>query len=128
VTKTVPYLSLFRYAQTPDKCMIVAGVICAVAHGVLTPMSAIIFGNVIDSFSSMPLEHMLPGQFQPNCASIHYNRAFHASLRAFFPAATPTVGGDLDPLVQKVSDGAIWFLYLGIVAAFTSYFQVRICK
>jgi hypothetical protein len=125
----MPYLSLFRYAQTPDKCMILAGVICAVAHGVLTPMSAIIFGNVIDSFSSMPLEHMLPGQFQRMAQNLSITIcAFYGSLKSFSPAATPTGGGDLDPLVQKVSDGAIWFLYLGIVAAFTSYFQVRICK
>ena len=50
--KKVSYFKLFRYADWIDIILMLIGSICAMGHGVLMPMFAIIFGNVINAFAS----------------------------------------------------------------------------
>lgn len=50
----VPFLKLFRFTTPTERIMMALGSFCAILHGALLPVWTIVFGDVIDSFSSTP--------------------------------------------------------------------------
>lgn len=51
-TQPVTFWSLFRYASVCDWLLIVFGLLCSAAVGVVQPLFAILFGSLLDSFGS----------------------------------------------------------------------------
>uniref|UniRef100_A0ACD5VYG5 Uncharacterized protein n=1 Tax=Avena sativa TaxID=4498 RepID=A0ACD5VYG5_AVESA len=49
-TKKVPLFGMFRYADSIDMLLMVAGTAGAMANGLAEPLMAVLFGNVINSF------------------------------------------------------------------------------
>eukprot|EP00727_Mastigamoeba_balamuthi_P010793 m51a1_g6336 putative multidrug resistance protein 1-like (1332) ;mRNA; f:21432-26198 len=49
--KTVGMIQMFRFATKFDVCLILFGIVCATANGVLNPLYTILLGNMIDSFA-----------------------------------------------------------------------------
>ena len=50
--ETVPYLRLFRFADTREKILIAVGILAAVVGGCSMPVMIILFGNLADAFVS----------------------------------------------------------------------------
>jgi ATP-binding cassette, subfamily B (MDR/TAP), member 1 len=50
--KNLSYFSLYRYSDRLDLSVVALGVVMSVAHGVLTPLFAVIFGQFIDAFTN----------------------------------------------------------------------------
>ncbi|XP_050374961.1 ABC transporter B family member 11-like [Argentina anserina] len=50
-TKTVPLYKLFSFADSIDYLLMIVGTISAIGNGLCMPMLAIIFGDLIDSFT-----------------------------------------------------------------------------
>eukprot|EP01132_Coremiostelium_polycephalum_P002116 gene2116-2605_t len=48
---SVPFLSLFRFADRIDRTLMFFGTIAAIANGAAMPMVSIIFGDIIDAFN-----------------------------------------------------------------------------
>jgi len=45
----VSFLTLFRYASALDRALLAAGTLAAIAHGVMMPLFAVFFGDLIDA-------------------------------------------------------------------------------
>ncbi|KAL4117729.1 hypothetical protein PRIC2_011715 [Phytophthora ramorum] len=50
------FTHLYRFATPLDKLLLVVGVITAGANGALFPLMAIVFGNVLTGFTSIPVD------------------------------------------------------------------------
>ena len=50
--ESVPYLRLFRFADTREKILIAVGILAAVVGGCSMPVMIILFGNLADAFVS----------------------------------------------------------------------------
>ncbi|GAB9476612.1 Multidrug resistance protein abc superfamily, partial [Globisporangium polare] len=58
--KSFNFTQLYRYATGYDKFLLSLGVLMAACNGALFPMMAIVFGNVLNGFSSIPIDqHMI---------------------------------------------------------------------
>jgi ATP-binding cassette subfamily B (MDR/TAP) protein 1 len=53
----VPFFSLFRYADTTDKIVMIIGAIAAVINGAVLPAFSILLGVLMDSFSPSNIEN-----------------------------------------------------------------------
>ncbi|CDP19828.1 unnamed protein product [Coffea canephora] len=50
--------TLFQFADGVDKFLMVFGSICAIANGLAQPVMALLFGGVVDTFSTADYQHM----------------------------------------------------------------------
>lgn len=55
----VPYKELYRYATTPDKVLIIVGIISSLGNGVTMPLFSVIFGGMTDAFSGDDVDEMV---------------------------------------------------------------------
>ena len=55
---SLSFFKLFKYSTTPEKLSLLIGVLAAIVQGVLLPLFTIIFGSVIDAFSSASVEEV----------------------------------------------------------------------
>ncbi|KAF1315572.1 Multidrug resistance protein abc superfamily, partial [Globisporangium splendens] len=55
--KSFKFSQLYRYATLWDKVLITVGVVMAIANGALFPLMAVVFGNVLGGFSTIPIDH-----------------------------------------------------------------------
>lgn len=58
-TQGVPIYELLEYADILDIFLMTVGSICAMANGVSQPIMALLFGNVVDTFSTTDHSHMV---------------------------------------------------------------------
>ncbi|KAK9373315.1 P-loop containing nucleoside triphosphate hydrolase protein [Lipomyces chichibuensis] len=133
IEKSASFLSLFRYADSFDKLLLVLGGLAALAEGCMRPLMTIVFGQVTDLFSNytryIPYEDFYSPGF--NYTESHYNGTY--GYNETYYSQTMYNGTEsynymneyIDPnyFQREVNRLAVYFVIIGIADVALSYFS-----
>ncbi|XP_008297780.1 ATP-dependent translocase ABCB1 [Stegastes partitus] len=96
-------ITVFRFADSLDKLMIVVGTVMAMANGTVLPVMFIVFGDMTDSFIQDAADHMNGSSGSSgNFTNMHVNSTLQSDMTTF----------------------AIYYSIMGGVVLFAAYLQV----
>ncbi|KAJ8103332.1 P-loop containing nucleoside triphosphate hydrolase protein [Lipomyces tetrasporus] len=130
--KSASFLSLFRYADSFDKLLLVFGVLTAIAEGCMRPLMTIVFGQVTDLFSNytryIPYEEFYSPGFNytesyynstDGYNTTYYNQTMFNTTESYY-----NVNESIDPnyFQSEVNRLTVYFVIIGIADVALSYF------
>ncbi|KAK9234443.1 P-loop containing nucleoside triphosphate hydrolase protein [Lipomyces kononenkoae] len=129
--KDASFISLFRYADSFDRLLLLVGGVAALAEGCMRPLMTIVFGQVTDLFSNytrnVPYEDFYGPGF--NYTETLYNSTYGYNETHYYKTMYNTtesyydVSGYLDPnyFQQEVNRLTVYFVIIGIADVALSY-------
>ncbi|KAK9368251.1 P-loop containing nucleoside triphosphate hydrolase protein [Lipomyces kononenkoae] len=129
--KSASFISLFRYADSYDKLLLLVGGLASLAEGCMRPLMTIVFGQVTDLFSNytryVPYEDfyspgfnytetLYNGTYGYN--ETYYNKTMYNTTESYFDMT-----GYPDPnyFQQEVNRLTVYFVIIGIADVALSY-------
>ncbi|KAK9487878.1 P-loop containing nucleoside triphosphate hydrolase protein [Lipomyces starkeyi] len=131
--KSASFLSLFRYADSFDKLLLLLGGLAALAEGCMRPLMTIVFGQVTDLFSNytrnIPYEEFYSPGF--NYTALHYNGTYGYNETYYnqtMYSSTESynyMNEYIDPnyFQREVNRLSVYFVIIGIADVALSYFS-----
>ncbi|KAJ3372616.1 ATP-binding cassette, sub-B (MDR TAP), member 4 [Allomyces arbusculus] len=95
-SKTVPFLSLFRFADTKDKVLMAIGFLGAIGYGITNPLISVLLGDAVNPFID------------------------YARTRAIYGSG-PQVDAAAEALKTNVVDTVVLFVGIGIATMVAAY-------
>ncbi|KAK9332421.1 P-loop containing nucleoside triphosphate hydrolase protein [Lipomyces starkeyi] len=131
--KSASFMSLFRYADSFDKLLLVFGGLAALAEGCMRPLMTIVFGQVTDLFSNytrnIPYEDFYSPGF--NYTELHYNGTYGYNETYYNQTMYNStesynyMNEYIDPnyFQREVNRLSVYFVIIGIADVALSYFS-----
>ncbi|KAK9316063.1 P-loop containing nucleoside triphosphate hydrolase protein [Lipomyces starkeyi] len=131
--KSASFMSLFRYADSFDKLLLLLGGLAALAEGCMRPLMTIVFGQVTDLFSNytrnIPYEDFYSPGF--NYTELHYNGTYGYNETYYNQTMYNStesynyMNEYIDPnyFQREVNRLSVYFVIIGIADVALSYFS-----
>ncbi|KAK9490537.1 P-loop containing nucleoside triphosphate hydrolase protein [Lipomyces doorenjongii] len=131
--KSASFMSLFRYADTFDKLLLLFGGLTALAEGCMRPLMTIVFGQVTDLFSNytryIPYEEFYSPGFNysgsHNSSTYGYNETYYNQTVYNSTESYNYMNEYIDPdyFQREVNRLTVYFVIIGIADVALSYFS-----